>query len=282
VPVTVTCGVLGFSRQAFYKWRADPVCQRDLDDARLTNPLIDLHAEDPEFGYRFLADELEAAGETVGERRVWRLCRDQKLWSATVRKGRHGKRPGPAVHDDLVKRDFTAAAPDLVWLTDITEHPTAEGKLYCCAIKDVFSNRIVGYSIADRMTAQLATGALRSAIARRQPDGTVVVHSDRGSQFRSRAFRAVLAGAGLQGSMGRVASAGDNAAMESFFALLQKNVLDRRRWRTRSELRYEIVTWIEHTYNRRRRQRRLGKLTPIEFELAFTPQPDTEDAAQAA
>jgi putative transposase len=282
VPVTVTCGVLGFSRQAFYKWRNSPVCQRDLDDAYLTNQLIDLHAEDPEFGYRFLADELEAAGETVGERRVWRLCRDQKLWSATVRKGRHAKHPGPAVHDDLVKRDFTAAAPDLVWLTDITEHPTAEGKLYCCAIKDVFSNRIVGYSIADRMTAQLATGALRSAIARRQPDGTVVVHSDRGSQFRSRAFRAVLAGAGLQGSMGRVASAGDNAAMESFFALLQKNVLDRRRWRTRSELRYEIVTWIEHTYNRRRRQRRLGKLTPVEFELTFTPQPDTEDAAQAA
>ncbi|MFN8037617.1 MAG: IS3 family transposase [Acidimicrobiales bacterium] len=182
VPVSVTCGVLGFSRQAFYKWRNSPVCQRDLDDAYLTNELVDLHAEDPEFGYRFLADELEAAGEAVGERRVWRLCRDQKLWSSTVRKGRSGKRPGPAVHDDLVKRDFTAEAPDLVWLTDITEHPTAEGKLYCCAIKDVFSNRIVGYSIADRMTAQLATGALRSAIARRQPDGTVVVHSDRGSQ----------------------------------------------------------------------------------------------------
>jgi len=282
VPVTVTCGVLGFSRQAFYQWRADPVCQRDLDDAYLTNQLIDLHTEDPEFGYRFLADELDAAGVPVGERRVWRLCRDQQLWSTTVRKGRSGKRPGPAVHDDLVKRDFTAAAPDLVWLTDITEHPTAEGKLYCCAIKDVFSNRIVGYSIADRMTAQLATGALRAAIARRQPAGTVVVHSDRGSQFRSRAFRAVLAGAGLQGSMGRVASAGDNAAMESFFALLQKNVLDRRRWRTRSELRYEIVTWIEHTYNRRRRQRRLGKLTPVEFELTFTPQPATEDAAKAA
>ena len=271
IPVRLTCGVLGFSTQAFYKWRARPCSDRDLEDAHLTNALVDLHADDPEFGYRFLADELQAAGHQVGERRVWRLCRQQRLWSTTVRKGRHGKRPGPAVHDDLVRRQFHAPRPDAIWLTDITEHPTSEGKLYCCAIKDVFSNRIVGYSIGDRMTAQLATGALRTAIARRQPTGTVVVHSDRGGQFRSRAFRAVLASAGLAGSMGRVASAGDNAAMESFFALLQRNVLNQRRWRTRSELAYAITYWIEHTYNRRRRQRSLGKLTPVEFELAFTP-----------
>lgn len=132
------------------------------------------------------------------------------------------------------------------------------------------------------MTASLATAALRAAVARRRPAGTVVVHSDRGGQFRSRAFRAVLSANDLTGSMGRVASAGDNAAMESFFSLLQKNVLDRQRWATRAALRYEIVTWIEHTYNRRRRQRGLGKLTPVEFELAFTPQPAAGDAAQAA
>ena len=178
-PVRLTCGVLGFSTQAFYKWRARPCSDRDYDNALLTNRLVDLHAEDPTLGYRFLADELEQAGHRVGERRVWRLCREQRLWSNTVRKGRHGKRPGPAVHDDLVQRNFTAGRPDQVWLTDITEHPTAEGKLYCCAIKDVFSNRIVGYSIGDRMTAQLATGALRTAIARRQPTGTVVVHGPR-------------------------------------------------------------------------------------------------------
>jgi len=126
--------------------------------------------------------------------------------------------------------------------------------------------------VAERMTAQLAVTALRTAVARRQPTGVVVVHSDRGSQFRARSFRAVLTAAGLQGSMGRVASAGDNAAMESWHPLLQKNVLDRRRWRTRAELHQEIVFWIEHTYNRRRRQRALGKLTPVEFELAFTDQ----------
>ena len=114
--------------------------------------------------------------------------------------------------------------------------------LYCCAIRDVFSNRIVGYSIAGRMTADLAAAALRSAVARRQPRGTVVVHSDRGGHFRSRKFRAVLKANTLTGSMGRVSSAGENgsenAAMESFYALLQKHVLNRRRWKTRAELRY--------------------------------------------
>lgn len=279
-PVRLTCGVLGFSTQAYYKWLAAPVSKRDLKDAYLTNALHDAHGDDPAFGYRFLADELERAGVTVGERRVWRLCSQQKLWSTTVRKGRRGsgKRPGTAVHDDHVRRDFTAAAPNLTWLTDITEHPTGEGKLYCCAIKDVFANRIVGYAIGNRMTAELAVAALRAAIARRRPDGVVIVHADRGSQFRARAFRAVLITAGLKGSMGRVASAADNAAMESFWSLLQKNVLNQQQWPTREQLRYAIVFWIEHTYNRRRRQRGLGKLTPVEFELAFTPTNDTHAA----
>jgi putative transposase len=271
-PVRLTCGVLGFSTQAFYKWQANPICARDFDDAHLVNAIIDIHGDDPEFGYRFIADELERAGHEVGEGRVQRLCREHRVWSTTTKKGRRssGKTPGPAVHDDLVNRDFSAPAPNVTWLTDITEHPTAEGKLYCCAIKDCFSNRIVGYSLDERMTADLATAALRSAVARRQPRGTVIVHSDRGGQFRSRKFRAVLKANSLTGSMGRVSSAGDNAAMESFYSLLQKNVLNRRRWRTRNELAYEILYWIEHTYNRRRRQRGLGRLSPVEFELAFT------------
>jgi putative transposase len=270
-PVRLTCGVLGFSAQAFYQWRACPVSDRDWADAHVTNAIVDVHADDPEFGYRFIADELERAGQATNERRVWRLCRENRVWSTTTKKGRRasGKTPGPAVHDDLVQRNFRASSLDAVWLTDITEHSTAEGKLYICSIKDLCSNRIVGYAIDERMTAQLAVTALRSAIARRRPVGTVIVHSDRGGQFRARAFRAVLTVAGLRGSMGRVAAAGDNAAMESFHSLLQKNVLNRRRWRTRAELRYEVITWIEHTYNRRRRQRALGKLTPVEFELAL-------------
>ena len=203
-PVRLTCGVLKFSPQAFYKWAANPICERDWDDAHLTNAIVDIHGDDPEFGYRFISDELEAAGHEVGEGRVHRLCREHKIWSTTTKKGRRssGKIPGPAVHDDLVKRNFSAPAPDVTWLTDITEHPTAEGKLYACCIKDVFSNRIVGYALSDRMTADLAVGALRSAVARRQPRGTVVVHSDRGGQFRSRKFRAVLKANDLTGQWG--------------------------------------------------------------------------------
>jgi putative transposase len=279
-PVRLTCRVLGFSMQAFYKWQARPVSDRDWDDAHVINAIVDVHQDDPEFGYRFIADELADHGHRVGERRVWRLCRQQRIWSTTVKKGRrgNGKTPGPAVHDDLVRRQFTADAPDRVWLTDITEHPTVEGKVYGCVFKDVCSNKIVGYAFADRMTAQLAVTGLRSAIARRRPRGVVVVHSDRGSQFRARAFRAVLKAAGLNGSMGRVAAAGDNAAMESFFALLQKNVFDQRRWRTRDELISASIEWIEHTYNRRRRQRALGRLTPVEFERAFDNRADRDAA----
>ncbi len=129
----------------------------------------------------------------------------------------------------------------------------------------MYSGRIVGYSIDSRMKATLAVTALRNAIALRNPAGTIV-HSDRGSQFRSRKFGKALHHNGLRGSIGRVGACGDNAAMESFFALLQKNVLDRQRWHTRTELRLAIVTWIERTYHRRRRQTRLGKLTPTEFE----------------
>lgn len=187
VPVKLTCGVLGFSPQAFYKWRSKPCSERDWADAHAINAIVDVHADDPEFGYRFIADELHQLGIASCERRVWRLCAQERIWSTTTKKGRKSsaKRPGPAVHDDLVQRVFSAPAPDLVWLTDITEHPTVEGKLYCCSVKDCFSNRIVGYALGDRMTAALAVSALRSAIARRQPKGTIaVVSSARGPSGR--------------------------------------------------------------------------------------------------
>ena len=140
---------------------------------------------------------------------------------------------------------------------------TGEGKLYVCAFKDVWSNRIVGYSIDSRMKSRLAVAALNNAVARRGHVAGCVVHTDRGSQFRSRKFVRALAHHRMVGSMGRVGAAGDNAAMESFFSLLQKNVLNRHTWATRQELRIAIVTWTERTYHRRRRQDALGRLTPV-------------------
>ena len=267
IPVAVTCWVLGFSKQAFFKWRRDPVTQRDWDNAHLINAARDIHGDDPAFGYRFIADEIEAeSGIAASERRVWRLCSHERIWSVFSKKRGLNRKAGPPVHDDLVERNFTATRVNELWLTDITEHWTDTGKLYLCAIKDVYSNRIVGYSISERMTAELAVAAVRNAVSLRNPVGTII-HSDRGSQFRSRVFVETLRHHGLVGSMGRVGACGDNAAMESFFALVQKNVLNKRRWATREQLRLELVIWIEKTYHRRRRQRVLGRPTPIEFEI---------------
>ena len=279
VPVAVACRVLGLSTQGYYKWLKDPVSQRDYDDAHLIDVLYDIHEDDATLGYRFLTDELaDEHGITAGENRVHRLCRIAGITASHHKKrGKSGK-AGPAPHDDLlavvdrhgvVRHEFTATGPNQVWLWDISEHPTREGKLYICAIKDVFSNKIVGYSIDSRMKSSLAVSAMRNAIALRSPVGTVC-HSDRGGQFRAKKVQRLLKNNGLVGSMGRSHGAGDNASMESFFSLLQKNVLDTRRWDTRDDLRLAIVTWIETKYNRRRRQRALGKLTPVEFEMIYT------------
>jgi transposase InsO family protein len=281
VPVAVACRVLGLTTQGYYKWLEQPVSQRDYDDAHLINAALDIHAEDPGYGYRFIADGLAEMGIVASENRVWRLCSAQRIFSVHSKKRGLNRKPGPPVHDDLLMvldkhgrtarpgRDFTAQAPNLKWLTDITEHPTGEGTLYLCAIKDCYSGPIVGYSIDSRMKSSLAVSAICNAIALRAPAATIL-HSDRGSQFRSKKVVRLLKHNGLFGSMGRVGACGDNAAMESFFSLLQKNVLNTKRWETREELRLAIVVWIETKYNRRRRQRRLGKLTPVEFEMIYT------------
>ena len=273
VPVAVTCRVLRLARQPYYRWLARPVTDAELTQAYRANALFDAHRDDPEFGHRFLLDEARAAGEPMAERTAWRICRDHGWWSAFGKRKGRGKntKAGPPVHGDRVRRDFTADGPNRLWLTDITEHATGEGKLYLCAVKDVYSGRIVGYSIDARMKSSLAVTALESAVSRRGQVAGCIVHSDRGSQFRSRKFVSVIARHSMIGSMGRVGAAGDNAAMESFFALLQKNVLDRRTWATRQELRIAIVTWIERTYHRRRRQKRLARWTPVEYETIMTP-----------
>jgi putative transposase len=269
----VSCRVLGLARAPFYRWLESPFTDAQLDEAWLANAIFDAHRDDPEFGYRFLADEIRHDHPTVSDRVVWRICRDHRWWSVFGKPKRSkGSKPGTPSHDDLVKRDFTATAPNQLWLSDITEHWTREGKLYMCAIKDVFSNRIVGWAIDERMKARLVVAAIEMAVVRRGDVAGCILHSDRGSQFRARKVHRALARHGMVGSMGQVGSAGDNAAMESFFSLLQKNVLDRRGWATRDDLRIEIITWIERTYHRRRRQARLGRLTPIEYETIMTPQ----------
>jgi putative transposase len=278
IPVTVTCRVLKIARQPYYRWLAQPVTDAEWVQAHRADALFDAHRDDPEFGYRFLVDEARDDGQPMADRTAWRICSANGWWSAFGKKrGRNGKKRklGAAAFDDLVQRNFTAEAPNRLYLADITEHGTGQGKLYLCAIKDCFSNRIVGYSIDSRMKARLAVQALDNAVASRAAGGAdiagCIVHADRGSQFRSRKFHRALIRHGMVGSMGKVASAADNAAMESFFSLLQNNVLNRQPWRTREDLRIAIVTWIERTYHRRRRQAALDRLTPIEYEAIMTP-----------
>ena len=182
-PVAVTCRVLKIARQPYYRWLKEPVTDREWDRAHLANAIFDAHRDDPEFGYRFLADEVRDGGHTVCDRTVWRHCADNGWWSVFgKRKSGKKAKPGAPAHDDLVKRIFTAERPNQLWLTDITEHWTNEGKLYLCAIKDVYSNRIVGYSIDSRMKARLAVNALDNAVARRDDVAGCILHSDRGSQ----------------------------------------------------------------------------------------------------
>ncbi len=156
VPVAVACRVLKLSAQGYCKWLQDPVSQRDWDDAHAIDALRGIHEDDPTLGYRFLTDELAGVGITASENRVWRLCSTAGVFASRARRKSKAGKPGPPVHDDLlavvddkgrVRHDFTATAPNVRWLTDITEHPTREGKLYLCAIKDCYSSKIAGYSI---------------------------------------------------------------------------------------------------------------------------------------
>jgi transposase InsO family protein len=183
-----------------------------------------------------------------------------------------------------VERDFTAAAPNRLWVADFTYVPTWSGTVYVAFVIDVFSRRIVGWRAATRMTTELVLDTLEHAVWSRRREGItdlagLVHHTDAGSQFRSRKYVLALDQADLLGSMGRVAACADNAAMESFFSLLQKNVLNRKRWDAREELRLAIVTWIERTYHRRRRQEALGRLTPVEFEMIHHSTTQTATAA---
>ena len=170
IPVTVTCRVLKITCPPYYRWLASPVTVAELVQAYRANALFDAHCEDPEFGYRFLVDEAAEAGEVMAERTAWRICSQLGWWLALGKPQRgKAKEPGPPVHDDLcavvdkhgvIRHEFKADAPNELWLSDITEHRTAEGKLYVFAIKDVYSNRIVGYSIDSRMKSRLAVAAL--------------------------------------------------------------------------------------------------------------------------
>jgi putative transposase len=265
----VTCRVLKVSRSGYYEWRLRGPSARDVDDAYLLDVIIDVHAAARgTYGARRVHAELRLGRDlTVGRRRVERLMRCHRLAGVHRRRWRHATR-SEATWPDRVQRRFVADQPDRLWVTDITQHRTNEGWIYAAVVLDVFSRRVVGWSIADHLRTELVVDALDMARWRRKPTSTVV-HSDRGTQYTSWLFGHRLREAGLLGSMGKVACAYDNSLVESFFGTMQIELLDRRIWGTRAELANAIFEWIEAFYNPVRRHSALDYLSPIEYEEQY-------------
>ncbi|EFV13591.2 hypothetical protein HMPREF9336_01568 [Segniliparus rugosus ATCC BAA-974] len=257
----------GVSRSGYYEQLARPLSPREVADDALARVIREVWSCSREtYGVRRVHAELRLGlGVRVGRKRVWRLMRRAGIAGAFARKRFRRGKPGAAAHPDLVKRRFRADAPNRLWVTDVTQHPTREGWVYCAVVLDVFSRRVVGWSIADHLRSELVVDALDMARWRREPHGTVV-HSDRGSQYVSWIFGHRLREAGLSGSMGKVACAFDNALMESFFSSMQVELLDRCGWATRSELANAMFEWIEAFYNPVRRHSALGYHSPLHYE----------------
>jgi putative transposase len=275
----VACRVLGVSRSGYYDWLGRPPCARDEANSLLLKHIHEVHAESRgTYGWPRVHAELTLGlGLPVNHKRVARLMRQAGLQGLYRRRYRRGP-TGLATEDDLVQRRFTVDAPNRLWLTDITEHPTREGKLYCAAVMDAYARLIVGWSIADHMRTELVVDALGMATLRRRPEGdSTILHSDHGTQYTSWAFGQRLRAAGLLPSMGTIGDCYDNSMMESFWGTLQLEVLDTRIWETRDELANAIFEWIECWYNTERRHSSLGMLRPVEFEALYTDQTSTQD-----
>jgi len=268
-PVRKMCRVLGVSPSGFYDWRQRPPSQRAMDDAVLGERIRTIHAEsDATYGMPRIRAELAEQGVRVGGKRIARLMRAAELRGVSKRRGftvttqRDDKqRPAP----DLVNRQFKAAGPNRLWVADMTYVPTWAGFIYLAVVVDVWSRRVVGWSIGVRMTADLVLAALNMALAQRKPR-EVIHHSDQGSQYTSIAFGNRCTEMGVRPSMGSVGDAYDNAMAESFFATLECELLDRRSFRTKTEARTALFTYIEGWYNPRRRHSGLGYLSPANYE----------------
>jgi putative transposase len=269
----VACRVLNISRSGFYDWLGRPEPLRELRNRELMKIIREIHAGSRgSYGSPRVHAELRLGnGMQVNRKRVERLMREEGLQGIYRRKGRRNL-VNAATEEDLVRRQFTAQAPDRLWLTDITEHPAADGKLYCAAVMDAYSRRIIGWSIDKRQDTDLVVGALAMAVTRRQPGGdSTILHSDHGAQYTSWAFGKRLHDAGLLGSMGTVGDCYDNAMMESFWHTMQLELLDTRAWESREELANAIFEWIECWYNPYRRHSSIGMHSPVAFESLYRP-----------
>jgi putative transposase len=280
-PISLMCEMLEVSRSGFHAWQRRPPSDRALTDAWLLDKIQDIHAANRGvYGAPRIHAELRMAhAVSVGRKRVERLMATHGLSGLVPRKrGRTTIRvPGVRVADDLVQRQFRPDASNVLWFADITYLRTWEGWLYLAAVQDAFSRRIVGWSMAEHMRAELVVSALEMAVTRRRPEPGLIHHSDQGSQFVSLGFGQAVAKAGISRSMGSKGVCWDNAVAETFFATLKKELIHRRSWPSREELRREVFDYVELFYNPVRRHSTLGMLSPVAYEAAASsPTPPLE------
>lgn len=270
LPPKVCCRVLGVSSPGYYRYRNRPLSRTRMRRQWLTGLIREVHiASRGTYGSRRVHAELTLGMSVqVSERLVAVLMSLAGIYGL----------PGPArvkrlrgivTADDLVNRKFHRLSPNELWVTDITEHPTREGKVFCCCVLDSFSRRIVGWSIDTVQDANLVVNALDMAIKNRRPEPGGIVHADHGTQFTSWAFTNKIRSSGMMPSFGSIGDGLDNAMMESFWSSMQIEMLNRKKWKTRIELANAMLDYIEIFYNRQRRHSGLGYRTPIEYELTY-------------
>ena len=270
-PADWMCGALGVSRGGFYAWLTRPRSEHSRNDEELRVKVrASFVGSDRTYGARRVWHDLIAEGVSCGLHRIERLMRQQGL-KARPRRRRLppdlGERRAGAIASNMLDRSFEAPAPNRKWIADFTYIWTAEGWLYVAAVIDLFSRRVVGWSMSATMTAQIVTDALVMAIWRRGKPRALLHHSDRGSQYTSEQFQRLMADHGVTCSMSRSGNCWDNAAMESFFSSLKTERTAGKTYRTRNDARADVFDYIERFYNPKRRHSTIGYMSPMDFEM---------------
>jgi transposase InsO family protein len=269
-PVAFACRVLGVSRSGYYQWLKEPTSNRCRSDEQLATTIRDIHAEHKgRYGSPRIHQELRARGERVGRKRVARLMTNQGLRGRAPKRFRRttDSRHDHPIAPNILARNFTAEEPNQAWVGDITYVPTREGWLYLAVLLDLFSRRVVGWATSDTIDTLLALSALNMALSQRQPSSNLVHHTDRDCRYASAEYRRALAAAGITASMSRRGDCWDNAVAESFFATLEKELLDGNLLVSRAHAANAIADYIENYYNAHRLHSSLDYVSPVEYEL---------------
>ncbi|AWE04722.1 IS3 family transposase [Klebsiella pneumoniae] len=270
-PVRLLCRVLDVHPSGFYAWLQQPHSQRHQADLRLTGQIKQFWLESGcIYGYRKIHLDLRDSGQQCGVNRVWRLMKRVGIKAQVgYRSPRARKGEASIVSPNRLQRQFNPDAPDERWVTDITYIRTHEGWLYLAVVVDLFSRKIIGWSMQSRMTKDIVLNALLMAVWRRNPQKQVLVHSDQGSQYTSHEWQSFLKSHGLEGSMSRRGNCHDNAVAESFFQLLKRERIKKKLYGTREEARSDIFDYIEMFYNSKRRHGSSDQMSPTEYENQY-------------